>query len=384
MKRDNLFPNIVEFIKGLYPGDFIPLHVPRFNHEEGECVGKCVESTMVSYVGEYVNKFESQVAEYVGCKHAIATVNGTSALQVALRLAGVGENCEVLTPSVTFVATVNPIAYLHAHPVFIDSDRDTFGLDPEKLEEFLKNNSYIDDDGACINKTTQKRIAACVVTHIFGHPAKINSIKKICDDYRVKLVEDAAESLGSTYDGRHTGTYGMLGILSFNGNKIITTGGGGMIITDDDELARRAKHITTTAKAPHKWEYIHDELGYNYRLPSVNAALGVAQMNKLGSYLENKRELASIYKKYFDSTGVEFFREKEPSFSNYWLNAIIFDNRDERDAFLNYSNDNGVMTRPLWNLISDLDMYKHCQSTDLSNAKWLQERVVNIPSSVRL
>lgn len=377
------FTKIIEFIKSLYKKELVPVHEPRFIGHEKEYLIKCIDSSYVSYIGEFVNLFEQKVKEYAGCNYAIATVNGTCALHIALKLVGVEKNTEVLMPALTFVATANAIAHLDAHPVFIDSDKETLGLDVGKLEIFLNNETLIRDN-CCYNKRTNRKISACLPVHIFGHPAKIDEIKKICDQHNIVVVEDAAESLGSFYNGKHTGTFGKIGIFSFNGNKIVTTGGGGMIVTDDKNLASKVRHITTTAKVSHKWEYIHDHVGYNYRMPNVNAAVGLAQFECLEMFLKDKRELANLYDKFFREIGVEFFVEKANVRSNYWLNTIYLSGLDERDAFLEYANQNGVMARPVWKLMNYLKMYEKNQTTDLSNAKYISERAVSIPSGVRL
>jgi dTDP-4-amino-4,6-dideoxygalactose transaminase len=276
------------------------------------------------------------------------------------------------------------MSYCGAQAVFLDSDKTTLGMSPDKMAAFLEAETVVKDDGNCYNIRSGRRIAACVPVHIFGHPVQVDKINALCEQYHIPLIEDAAESLGSFYKAKHTGTYGRAGILSFNGNKPVTTGGGGMIITDDELLASGAKHITTTAKVPHKWEFIHDEVGYNYRLPNINAALGCAQMELFPQFLENKRQLAAIYKDFLEKKGVNFISEGPDCRSNYWLNAIILKDRNEQDEFLQYAHSSGVMCRPVWRLMSDLEMYKHCQTDELENAKWFEERVVNIPSSVRM
>lgn len=375
---------ITDFIKKTFNTDgFIPLHEPRFIGNEKKYLNDCIDSTFVSSVGAYVERFEKEFAHYVGSKYAIATVNGTAALHVSLLLADVQAEDEVITQPLTFVATLNAITYIDAKPVFIDVDRDTLGLSPKVLEEFLTEHCDL-IDGRCINKKTKKCIKACVPMHTFGHPCRIDEIKRICDAWHITLVEDSAESLGSFYKGRHTGTFGKLGAFSFNGNKIITSGGGGVIVTDDESLAKRAKHLTTTAKVPHKWEYTHDTIGYNYRMPNLNAALLVAQMENLDSFLENKRELATLYDAFFKENGIAFIHEPSEASSNYWLQAVILKDAKERDMFLDYTNSNGVMTRPIWTLMNKLEMFKESQSSDLSNCLWLEARVVNIPSSVRV
>ena len=385
------YNNISEFIKNIFipnpksqiPNSMIPLHEPRFVGNEKKYLNDCIDSTFVSSVGKYVDTFEKEFAKKVGSKFAVATVNGTAALHISLILADVKKDDEVITQPLTFIATCNAISYIGAKPVFVDVDLDTMGLSPDSLKQFLEENCDI-KDGQCINKTTGKTIKACVPMHTFGHPCRIDMIKEICDAWHITLVEDAAESLGSYYKGRHTGTFGQIGAFSFNGNKIITSGGGGVLVTDDEALAKRAKHITTTAKIPHPYEYVHDEVGYNYRLPNINAALLVAQLENLDGFLSSKRELASIYKEFFSHEDIKFIEEPQDSSSNYWLQAVLLQDMTQRDEFLEFTNKNGVMTRPIWRLMNELEMFKDCQKTDLTNAKYLEERVVNIPSSVIL
>jgi len=375
---------IIKFIKGIFPGaGFIPLHEPRFSGNEKRYVLDCIDSTFVSSVGKYVDRFEEMICEITGAKYAIAVVNGTCALHIALKLAGVQPGDEVITQSLSFVATANSIAHCGANPIFLDVERETLGLDPTALKSFLKTHSCIKED-ACYNKTTGKRIAACVPMHTFGHSCRIDKIAEICNHYHIALVEDSAESLGSLYKGKHTGTFGQFGVYSFNGNKTVTCGGGGAIVTNDETLAKKAKHITTTAKVPHPYEYVHDMTGYNYRLPNLNAALACAQLEQLSAFIENKRELAKRYQEFFRPLDIPFIKEPEHARSNYWLNAIILPDRKIRDAFLKATNEAGVMTRPVWQLLNKLDMYKDCQTDALENAKWLEDRVVNIPSSVRI
>lgn len=377
--------DVVDFIRKIYKtDDFLPLHEPRFIGNEQKYVANTIESTFVSSVGEYVTQFENMVAEFVGAKYAIATSNGTSALHVALQLVGVDEITEVLTQPLTFIATANAISYCGAKPIFIDVDRDTLGLSPIKLKEFLEENTFQDKKNNCINKSTNKIIKACVPMHTFGHPCRIDEIVDICNKYNIEVVEDSAESLGSYYKGKHTGTFGKVGIFSFNGNKIITTGGGGMIVTDNEELAKRAKHITTTAKVSHPYEYMHDEIGYNYRLTNLAAALGVAQMENLETFIKKQRELAFSYDEFFKKSDMKFIKEPKDAISNYWLNAILLKDRKQRDEFLKYTNDHGIMTRSIWKLMNKLEMFKDCQCGNLSNAMWLEDRVVNISSSIRI
>jgi len=378
------FEAVTKFIQKTFQTEtFLPLHEPRFIGNEKAYLNECIDSTFVSSVGAFVDRFESDFAAYVGAKYAVATVNGTAALHIALLLADVQRDDEVITQPLTFIATANAISYIGANPVFVDVDKETMGLSPDALQTFLEAHCKVIDT-RCINTTSGKTIKACVPMHTFGHPCRIDQIKALCDQWYITLVEDAAESLGSTYKNRHTGTFGRLGAFSFNGNKIITSGGGGVIVTDDENLAKRAKHISTTAKIPHKWEYVHDEIGYNYRLPNLNAALLCAQLENLDRFLEDKRMLVSIYEPFFNSTSITFVKEPEFSRSNYWLQTLILQDKEEQEAFLSYTNDHGVMTRPIWRLMNKLEMFKECQCGDLSNAQWLEDRVVNIPSGVRL
>ena len=381
MSQD-LFAQIINFIKSLYPNeDYIPLHAPLFCGNEKKYVIDAIDSTFVSSLGEYVERFEEMICKITGAGFAVATVNGTCALHIALKLAGVQPSDEVITQPLSFVATANAISYCGAKPIFLDVSRKTLGLDPTALKAFLKSNTQTKNQ-ACYNIANGKRIAACVSMHTFGHPCRVDEIADICERYNIALIEDAAESLGSTYKGRHTGTFGLFGIYSFNGNKTVTCGGGGAIVTNDEGLAKNAKHITTTAKLPHPYEYIHDMTGYNYRLPNLNAALACAQLEQLNAFVENKRELARLYQKFFTSLTVPFIQEPANARSNFWLNAIIMPDRKTRDEFLKATNETGVMTRPVWRLLNTLEMYKDCQTDALENAKWLEDRVVNIPSSV--
>ncbi len=375
---------VVKFIRSVFQTEeFIPLHEPRFWGNEKKYVADCIDSTFVSSVGKYVDRFEEMMALYTGAKYAVATVNGSAALHIALLMAGVKNNDEVITQPLTFVATANAIKYCNAHPVFIDVDKDTMGLSPVKLTDFLNEFAEVRSDGNCYNKLSGRIIRACVPMHTFGHPVKIDEIKQICDKFHLVLIEDAAESLGSKYKGQHTGTTGLLGILSFNGNKTITTGGGGMIITNDEALAKKAKHITTTGKIPHKWEYVHDMTAYNYRMPNLNAALGCAQLEMFDKFVEKKRELFNEYQVYFKNTEIQLFSEPQNAFSNYWLQSVLLKDRKERDSFLEFTNSNGVMTRPIWQLMNKSAMYSRSQCGPLENSLWFEDRVVNIPSSVR-
>jgi len=379
-----MYKDTIDFIKELYNTDqFIPLHEPRFVGNEKKYLNECIDSTFVSSVGKFVDQFEADVSKFTGAKYAIATVNGTAALHIALLMAGVEQNDEVITQPLTFIATCNALSYIGAHPVFVDVDRDTLGLSPEKLAHFLANNTEM-IQGECVNKTTKRKIKAVVPMHTFGLPIPIDALIEVCQKYNIEVVEDAAESLGSYYKGKHTGTSGLLGTLSFNGNKTITTGGGGMILTNSEELAKKAKHITTTAKIPHRWDFDHDMIAYNYRLPNLNAALGCAQMESLPNYIKNKRDLASLYQDFFKDRAQQFVVEPKDTKSNYWLNALIFSDIKERNSFLEETNDNGVMTRPIWKLMNNLSIYGAAQTGNLENAIWLEDRVVNIPSSVRI
>jgi aminotransferase in exopolysaccharide biosynthesis len=380
------FAPVVDFVRSIYGQEFVTLHRPVFEGREKQYLIECIDSNFVSSVGAKVTEFEQRIAAFTGVRYAVATVNGTAALHVALQLCGVGRDDEVITQALTFIATCNAISYCGAHPVFVDVDRDTMGLSPLALRHFLQQ--YAERrNGQTFNKSSGRRLAACVPMHTFGHPARIVEISAICAEWGIALVEDAAESLGS-YVGlangekRHTGNFGALACLSFNGNKVITTGGGGMIITNDELLARRAKHITTTAKVPHPYEFVHDTIGYNYRLPNLNAALGCAQIERLPEMLAVKRDIAERYAGFFTGQGMHFMREPAGTVSNYWLNAIVLDSLAERDAFLEYSNHAGVMTRPIWRLMTRLAMFENCQHDGLPNSLWLEERVVNIPSSV--
>ncbi len=379
-----MFDQIISFIKNTYSATegTIPLHAPCFSGTEKKYLEECIDSTFVSSVGKYVDEFERLVAEYTGAKYAIATVNGTAALHVALQLAGVKTGEEVLTQAISFVATANAISYCGAKPIFLDVDRNSLGLSHKALEAFLHDNTRIEGN-TCYNSKTGRCISACVPVHTFGHPCRIDEIVEICKQYYIPVIEDSAESLGSTYKGRHTGTFGLFGVYSLNGNKIITCGGGGAIVTNDEDLAKKAKHITTTAKLPHPYEYVHDMIGHNYRLPNLNAALACAQFEQLNVFIENKRELARRYQEFFLPLDILFVIEPEYARSNYWLNAIILPNSEKRDEFLNATNKTGVITRPIWRLMNKLDMYKDCQADALENAQWLEDRIVNIPSSVR-
>ncbi|MDC0253305.1 LegC family aminotransferase [Bacteriovoracales bacterium] len=373
----------IDFIKTTFNNTgFIPLHEPFFQGNEKKYLNECIDSTFVSYLGKFVGQVEDLICDYTKARFSIATVSGTSALHLALISVGVKEYDEVLTQALSFVASTNAIKYCNASPIFIDSDKENLGMCPTKLKDFLEKNTT-QKDGHAINKTSQKIIKACLPVHILGHPSKIEEIVNICTDFNIPVVEDSAESLGSLYKGKHTGTFGKVGVFSFNGNKTVTSGGGGIVVTNDKKIAEYIKHISTTAKKPHKWEYFHDLVGFNYRMPNLNAAVACAQLESLDYFLENKRDLAQKYESFFEKIGFSFFKEKEDCKSNYWLNALILEDRKERDLFLEELNKNSVMCRPVWTLLNKLPPFKNCQTTNLSNAQWLEDRLVNIPSSVR-
>lgn len=378
------YKQIVDFIHDLYgTQDFVPLSVPRFVGNEKKYLDECIDTTFVSSVGKFVDRFEQLVAEYTGARRAVVCVSGTNALHMALMLVGVERNDEVLTQALTFIATCNAVSYIGAHPVFLDVDRETMGLSPDAVKEWLTKNAEV-RNGECFNKRTGRRVKACVPMHTFGHPVRIEELKAVCEEYHIELVEDAAESIGSLYKGKHTGTFGKVGALSFNGNKTITTGGGGMLLFNDEELGAYAKHLTTQAKVPHRWEFRHDHIGYNYRMPNINAALGCAQMEHLDEFVANKRATAEAYKEYFKHVdGIEFFAEPENCRSNYWLNAVLLPNREAQQEFLQFTNDHGVMTRPIWELMNRLPMFENCETDGLQNTIMFADRVVNIPSSVK-
>ena len=379
-----MFNDFIDFVREIYgTKKLIPLHEPKFIGNEKKYLNQCIDTTFVSSIGNFVDKFEKKIAKCTGAKYAIATTNGTSALHVSLMLAGVEQDDEVITQPLNFVASCNAISYCRAIPIFIDVDIDTMGLSPFALKSFLENNTTVKNK-KCINKKTNKIIRACVPMHSYGHPCRIDEIKKILKKYYIFLIEDAAESLGSFYKNKHTGTFGQLGTLSFNGNKIITAGGGGCIITNDKLLAKKAKHLTTTAKVPHKWNFNHDMIGYNYRMPNLNGALLVAQLENLNYFLKNKRKLAKKYEVFFKNTEYNFFKQPKNSNSNYWLNSIILKDKKNRDQFLKKTNARGIMTRPIWRLMNKLPMFKAAYCGDLKNSHWLEERIVNIPSSVKL
>lgn len=380
-----MFKDVIDFIQEIYQSkNFISLHEPKFIGNEKKYLNECINSTFVSSVGKFVDKFEKKMANYLDSKYVIATSNGTAALHISLILADVKKDNEVITQPLNFVALCNSISYCGAKPIFVDVDRDTMGLSPNALSNFLEKNTTINKHKQCINNKTGRVIKACVPMHSYGHPCVIDKIKKICKKYYIFLIEDAAESIGSKYKNKYTGTFGKLGVISFNGNKIITAGGGGCIITNDRTLAKKAKHLSTTAKLSHKWDFKHDMIGYNYRMPNLNAALLLAQLENLNKFLASKRKLANQYKKFFKSLDYNFFKEPKNSKSNYWLNCIILKSKIQRDLFLKETNSKGIMTRPIWTLMNKLPMFKQSQSGNLKNAYWLSQRIVNLPSSTIL
>lgn len=377
-----MFDSLIRFVREQYRTDeFIPLHAPVFRGRERELVLDTIDSTFVSSVGAYVDRFEKDMAAFTVSPCAVAVMNGTAALHIALKLIDVVPGDLVVTQSLTFVATCNAITYCNAEPLFIDVDRHTLGLSPTALDAWLSENAVIDDQGDCRTRVGQRRIRACLPMHTFGHPVELDALVAVCERWRMILVEDAAESLGSYYKGRHTGNFGRIGVLSFNGNKIMTTGGGGMLLSGE-AIGKRAKHLTTTAKIPHPYEFVHDEVGYNYRLPNLNAALGCAQLEQLPAFLESKRTLAQRYIAFFEGSDLRPIVEPEHCRSNYWLNGVICETNVEREALLKATNDAGVMTRPIWTLMNRLPAFANALRGPLDNAEWLEARVVNLPSSV--
>ena len=375
--------NMVSFVREHFNSDkFIPLHEPRFRGNEKKYLAETIDSTFVSSVGAFVDQFENMMQDITGAAKSVAVVNGSASLQVALRLAGVKKDEEVITQALTFIATANAIVYNNAIPVFVDVDLDTMGLSPKSLEDFLEEFGELREDG-CYNKSTSRRIAACMPMHTFGFPVHLDELMAVCNKWQIPLVEDAAESLGSFYKGKHTGTIGLISGFSFNGNKVVTSGGGGAIITNDIELGVQAKYLTTTAKRPHPYEFFHDELGYNFRMPNLNAALACAQLESLNGFLEDKRILANKYAEFFKESGIKFRQETPDTKANYWLMCVELNNKAEREEFLKNTNDQGIMTRPIWNLMYRLPMYAHCQRDAQKNDEFLEERIVNIPSSAR-
>jgi len=379
---------ILDVLKRVLPDDgkTASLHEPCFTGNEWSYVKECLDTGWVSSAGKFVDRFERGIAEFTGVKYAIAVVNGTAALHVCLKLVGVNPGDEVLVPALTFVATANAVVYCGATPHFVDSELKTLGMDPAKLAAHLESIAEIREDG-CYNKHTGRRIKAAIPMHAFGHPVDMDPLNSVCKRFKVEVIEDAAESLGSYYKGVHTGSHGKISALSFNGNKVITTGGGGAILTNDVDLGKLAKHITTTARLPHPWNLTHDMVGYNYRLPNINAALGCAQLECLEDFLAKKRALAKLYETSFAPVrGVVFFTEQKISKSNYWLNVLLIDeeNADQRDDILKLLNENRIQSRPAWDLMHKLHMYSQCPRMDLSVAENISRRLINIPSSAFL
>ena len=373
---------IVNFIKSKYhKKKYVPLHEPVFYGNEKKYINECIDSTYVSSVGPFVDMFENMMNEITNTKKSTAVVNGTAALQVALRLVGVKKNDEVITQGLTFVATANSIMYNNAHPIFLDVDIDTMGLSAKSVKNFLEKNAEIRENGT-YNKVSGRKISACLPMHTFGFPVHLDELIRVCKNWKIPLVEDSAESIGSLYKNKPTGGFGKVAAFSFNGNKVVTAGAGGAITTNDIDLGKKAKHLTTTAKVPHKYKYIHNELGYNFRMPNINAALACAQLEQLSKFLESKRKLASEYKSFFEKKGIIFRTELKHTRANYWLMCIELDTKKDFENLLKYSNNNGVMTRPIWELMSDLPMYSNCQRDDLKNSRFLKNRIINIPSSV--
>lgn len=371
----------ISFIQDSFKStEFIPLHAPTFGGNEKNYLIDTIDSTFVSSVGAYVDQFEGMMEAITNTKKSVAVVNGTAGIQVALRLVGVSTGDEVITQALTFVATANAIAYNGAAPIFLDVDLDTMGLSPNAVSQFLQEFGDLRDEG-CFNKKTEKRISACLPMHTFGFPVHLDELKAICDAWKIPIVEDAAESLGSIYKDKPTGSIGEMGVFSFNGNKIVTCGGGGVIVTNNEQLGSKGKYITTTAKVPHPYEFFHDELGFNFRMPNLNAALACAQLEQLNYFIENKRKLAFQYKSFFDDLGIYFRTETPNTKANYWLMCVELENQKERDLFLKETNAAKVMTRPIWKLMYRLPMYQHCQRDEQLNAQFLEERIVNIPSS---
>jgi perosamine synthetase len=376
-----MFEKIISFIRSIYGQGDIPLHVPVLNDEDRKGVLEAIDCGFVSSVGPHVTQFENELSTFTGSKKTVAVMNGTAALHLALIVSDVKAGDLVLTQALTFVATANAISYLNATPVFLDSDEDTLGLSPTALENYLKQNAEKKDGGA-FDRKSGKRFAACVPMHVFGHPVRIKEIIAICNEWKIPVIEDAAEALGSTLDGQQAGTFAPIGILSFNGNKIITTGGGGALLFQDEALAQKAKYLSTTAKRPHAWEFHHDEIGYNYRLPNLNAALGCAQLKRLPQFLEIKKTTAEKYENFFSDYSVNFVKARSGTKPNWWLNAVLLKDRSERDQWLEKLNASGIMTRPAWDLMTNLPMFADCPHDDLKVARSLVDRLINLPSGV--
>ncbi len=382
-QASDLSENIISALRSVLGDEPQSLHTPSFDGNEWSYLKECLDSNYVSSVGKFVDRFEKNIADFTGARYAVAVVNGTSALHIALKLAGVGKNDEVLIPALTFVATANAVSYCNAIPHFVDSDEKTLGIDVEKLQNYLHAETIKKDD-SCVNRKTGRIIRAIVPMHTFGHPSNLEGLLSLCREFNLVMVEDAAEAIGSLYKGEHVGTSGLFGTLSFNGNKTITTGGGGAILTNNELLAKQAKHITTTAKLPHKWEFRHDQIGFNYRMPNINAAIGCAQLEKLPEKIASKRDLFNRYKIAFSKVeGVHLFQEPEGCHSNYWLQTLLIQKSQAHhlEKILDSTNSVDLMTRPAWNLLNELEPFLECPSMDLECAKSLSQRIVNIPSS---
>ena len=378
-----MYDKLISLIKDTYPDKKnIPLHEPRLIGNEQKYLNEAIKSSYVSSVGPFVDEFEIQLAKYLKVKNVILTTNGTSALHIALKLVGANSKTEVLTQSLTFVASCNAIHYCNSNPVFIDVDKKTLGLSANALNQFLENNCYVNDNSECWNKKTNRKVVACLPMHTFGFSVEIDKIKKICNQYNIELIEDSAEAMGSYYNQQHLGSFGKLGIFSFNGNKILTSGNGGAIITNDDNLAVKARHITTTAKIKNQWYIEHDEIGYNYRMSNLNAAVGLAQLEKLDTFIKNKRKLGKKYQEELKNENFFVFKETENSKANYWLNVLITNSKKNRDTILDITNEHNIFTRPAWNPMHILPMNKDCYYENLENTEFLFDRIVNIPSSV--
>lgn len=380
-QMSSTYSQLIEFVKSLYLKEGIPLHEPSFTGNEKNYVVDCINSTFVSSVGEYVKKVETSFSSYLSSKYAVALVNGTCALHLALTSEGVQHGDEVITQAFSFIATANAIAYTGAQPLFIDIEMSNLGLSSDALSKFLSENAYLDSDGNCINKKSNRRIKACIPMHTFGMPADINSLADICELWNIVLIEDAAEAVGSKVDNKFCGTFGKMGVFSFNGNKIITAGGGGLIVTNDEEKYLQLKHLSTQAKLAHPWEFDHDSIAFNYRMPNLNAALLLAQFEQLEKFIGAKRKLAKQYEAFFEGTNIAFVKEPVNSKSNYWINAIILSNKTERDSLLRMAHKSKVFMRPAWKLLADLPMYATCYNDGLENSRYLAERIVNLPSS---
>lgn len=375
---------IFKFIKNQFKGfDKVPLHEPKFIGNEKKYILDAIESSYVSSSGFYVDKFENDAAKYLKVNKAVSVVNGTSALHTALKLVGVSNGDEVITQALTFIATANAISYNGAKPIFLDVDLDTMGLSPQAVDNFLGEFGELREDG-CYNKKTKKKISACIPMHTFGFPVQIDRLERICSKWKIPIVEDAAEAIGSKFNSKYVGCFGDIGVYSLNGNKIITSGGGGLLVSKNKQLMNEAKHIVTTAKVPHEYEYLHDKIGFNYRMPNINAALACAQLENLELFIENKRKLAEQYFEFFSTLGIKFRKELKNTRANYWLMCIEFNDKVERNNFLKKSNLNNIITRPIWRLMIKNNPYSSCQKDSLKNSYFLENRIVNIPSSARI